>query len=146
MVNKKDGSYRMCIDYRALNKVTKKDAYPIPNISEMFDNLSGATIFTKLDAESGYHQIDMDERSIEKTAFTTKEGIFEFTKMPFGLVNGPATFQRAMDELLSEFIGKFVVVYLDDIIIFRKSLAEHDSHLKKVADKLKSRGVKLNEK
>ncbi|EQB62266.1 retrotransposon protein, partial [Vairimorpha apis BRL 01] len=103
MAKKKSGEYRLCVDYRRLNDITIKDAYPMPRVDDFFDALEGAAIFSRLDAKSGYHQIDMDPQDIEKTAFGTKEGLFEFVKMPFGLVNGPATFQRTMNTILREF-------------------------------------------
>lgn len=121
MVNKKNGGMRLCIDYRRLNNVTIKDSYPMPRTDEFFDQLADASFFTKLDAESGYHQIEMNPSDIEKTAFGCREGLFEFVKMPFGLVNGPATFQRVMNNILSDYIRKFVVVSMDDILIYSKS-------------------------
>ncbi|XP_014613889.1 PREDICTED: uncharacterized protein LOC106792185 [Polistes canadensis] len=136
MVPKKDGSFRLCVDYRRLNDITIRDAYPMPRTDEFFDALKGAKIFSKLDAKSGYHQIDMHPEDIEKTAFGCKEGLFEFVKMPFGLVNGPATFQR----VLRDFINKFVVVYMDDILIFSKTQEEHEVHVRTVLNRLKDRG------
>lgn len=108
----------MCIDYRGLNAVTKKDAYPMPRIDEILDRIGDATIFSAIDAFSGYHQVRVKEEDIEKTAFACRKGTYEFIKMPFGLVNGPATFQRIMNETFREENWKFLVVYLDDIVVF----------------------------
>jgi hypothetical protein len=132
LVKKKNGAYRLCVDYRALNDATVKDMYPMPRVDEVLDALAGANIFSKLDALSGFHQIEMHKDDIEKTAFGCREGLFEFVKMPFGLVNAPATFQRAMNRVLREYIGKFVMVYIDDIVIYSKSAEEHEGHLKSV--------------
>mmetsp|Transcript_606 Transcript_606/g.751 ORF Transcript_606/g.751 Transcript_606/m.751 type:complete len:133 (-) Transcript_606:2588-2986(-) len=110
----------MCVDYRVLNKNTIKDRYPFPRIEELFDCLKGAKVFSKLDLASGYHQIEVDSKDWEKTAFTTPFGLFEFKVMPFGLCNAPATFMRAMNNLLSPFIDKWLVVYLDDLLVFVK--------------------------
>jgi transposase InsO family protein len=140
----KGKDYRMCIDYRKLNEVTKRDAYPMPNIQEVLNALNGAEIFSKMDALSGYHQVELREEDVEKTAFGCKEGIFEFKKMPFGLVNAPATFQRLMDTALADVLWKFVVVYLDDIIVFSKSIEEHKIHLKIVQEKLEKMGMIFN--
>lgn len=146
LVPKKNKDWRLCVDYRHLNNITRKDKYPMPNIEEILDSLAGATIFSKLDALSGYHQIPMAEEDSEKTAFVCKEGIFEYIKMPFGLVNAPATFQRIMDKILEKEKWKFAAVYLDDIIIYSKSKDDHEKHLKIVCDKLKLAGIILNEK
>lgn len=108
---------RVVIDYRKLNEKTVDDKYPIPQIEEILDNLGKSTYFTTLDLKSGFHQIEMNSKDIEKTAFSTGQGHFEFTRMPFGLKNAPATFQRAMHSILADFIGIICFVYLDDIII-----------------------------
>lgn len=144
MVKKKDGSPRMCIDYRPLNEVTVRDAYPMPRIDEILDSLVNARVFSTLDATSGYHQIAVAPEDIPKTAFQTRSGLYEFTRMPFGLCNAPATFQRAMDNVLAEEKGKFVQIYLDDIIVYSRSMEEHTEHLRKVFEKIAKAGLRLN--
>ncbi|KAF9762051.1 Retrovirus-related Pol polyprotein from transposon 17.6 [Nosema granulosis] len=143
-VTKKDGSLRLCIDYRPLNKITIKDKYPIPRIDEILDSLAAAKIFTTLDATSGYYQLKVKEKDREKTAFSWKGGHYEFNRMPFGLCNAPATFQRAMDLILKDSIGQFVIPYLDDIIIYSKSVEEHKTHVKHILKKLKEHNIILN--
>ena len=136
-VPKKDGRWRMCIDYRALNKQNVKDQFPLPHIDSLLERLGQAKVFTKLDLASGYHQIAMEETSIQKTAFRTNRGHFEFIVMPSGLCNAPATFQRLMNKVFAENIGKFIAVYLDDILIFSRNLDEHWQHLRWALEKLR---------
>ena len=131
-VSKKDGSFRMCVDYRALNKLTVKNSYPLPRIDDIFDQLRGAKYFSKIDLRSGYHQIRLTPEAIPLTAFRTKYGLFEFTVLPFGLTNAPATFMTVMNDVFHEYLDVFVLVYLDDILVFSKTLQDHVKHLEKV--------------
>ena len=143
LVEKKNGDMRFCIDYRKLNSVTKKNSFPMPRIDDTLDMLHGKKFFSTLDLAAGYWQIELDEESKEKTAFITGQGLFEFIRMPFGLCNAPATFQRLMNHVLRDLIGIRVLVYLDDIIIFSNSLEEHLTHLREVLLRLRNAGLKL---
>ncbi|UYV69276.1 K02A2.6-like [Cordylochernes scorpioides] len=125
LFKKKDGTWRFCMDYRRLNKITRKDVYPLPRIDDTLDSLRGASIFSTMDLKSGYWQIEVDDTDREKTAFVTPDGLFEFKVMPFGLCNAPATFERNMDNLLRGLKWTICLCYLDDIIVFSKTMEEH---------------------
>ena len=147
MVPKKDGTNRMCIDYRKVNEITTKDAYPLPRIGQTIDALQGAGYFSSLDLASGYWQVPVAEKDRHKTAFCTPEGgLYEFVKMPFGLTNAPATFQRLMNEIFKEDLFKHVLIFLDDLLVYSETPAEHLEHLEKVFLKLRAAGLKLKPK
>ena len=137
-VPKKDGRWRMCVDYRALNRQTIRDRYPLPRIDDLLDRLGKAKHFTTLDLATGYHQIAVKNEDIPKTAFRTQRGQFEFVVMPFGVTNAPATFQRMMNSIFKEELDDFVLVYLDDILIFSETLQEHIKHIKTALEKLRT--------
>ncbi len=143
IVKKKDGTYRFCVDYRKLNDVTWKDSYPLPNIEDTFNTLAGARYFCSLDLAAGYWQVAMDEKSMEKTAFATREGLFEFTVMPFGLCNAPATFERLMDKVLGGLLWDRCMCYLDDIIVFGETFFKTLANLELVLQRVRSSGLRL---
>lgn len=143
LTNKKDGTQRFCVDYRKLNKLTTKDAYPLPRVDDIFSQLRGSTIFSTLDLEQGYHQIELAENDKPKTAFNSFLGLYEFNVLPFGLSNGPATFQRTMERVLRELNWKNCFVYLDDILIGSSNFSTHISDLQKVFDRIATAGLTL---
>jgi hypothetical protein len=136
-VHKKDGTLRMCVDYRALNKGSVKNRYHLPRIDDLFDRLSGAKVFSRIDLRSGYYQIRIAKGDEKKTTCRTRYGSYEFLVMPFGLTNAPATFCILMNDIFREWLDDFVVVYIDDILIYSNSLEEHAEHLRKVFQRLR---------
>ena len=144
MVSKPDGSIRFCTDYRALNKVTPQDPFPLPRIDDVFDRLSGSVFFSTIDLKSGYWQIELDDETIPKTAFSTPDGHYEYLRMPFGIRNAPAEFSRIMQQVLGHF--SFVQIYLDDITIHSKTFEDHLEHLSEVFKALQEADLKVNYK
>ena len=139
LVKKKDGSMRMCVDYRQLNKVTVKNKYPLPRIDDLLDQLRGASVFSKIDLRSGYHQIRVKDEDVPKTAFRTRYGHYEYLVMPFGVTNAPAIFMDYMNRIFHQFLDRFVVVFIDDILVYSKSYSEHEVHLRLVLQILQER-------
>jgi hypothetical protein len=140
-VKKKDQTLRMCMDYRPLNEVTIKNKYPLPRINILFDQLTGARLFSKIDLRSGYHQIGIRPEDIPKTAFTTRSGLFEYLVMSFGLTNAPAHFTYLMNSVFMPELDKFVVVFIDDILIYSKNEEEHAKHLRIVLTRLREHQI-----
>ncbi|GJY30656.1 putative reverse transcriptase domain-containing protein [Tanacetum coccineum] len=136
-VKKKDGSFRMCIDYRELNKLTVKNRYLLPRIDDLFDQLQGSSVYSKIDLRSGYHQLRVREEGISKTTFRTRYGHYEFQVMPFSLTNSPAIFMDLMNRVCKPYLDKFVIVFIDDILIYSKNKQEHEEHLKLILELLK---------
>jgi hypothetical protein len=140
---KADGSLRLCIDYRVLNEVTRKDAYPLPHVDDTLDELKGANFYTHVDLASGFGQVRVRDQDIHKTAFPARDGMMEWVAMPFGLCNAPATFQRMMNDILREFLHKFVHVYLDDVCVFSRTLENYLEHVRLVIQRFKEEGLKV---
>ena len=137
-VKKKDGTMRMCVDYRDLNRITIKNSYPLPRVEELFDRLQGAKYFSKIDLRSGYHQVRIHPDDVNKTAFRTRYGHYEFLVLPFGLTNAPATFMHLMQSIFEPHLDSFVIVFLDDILIFSKTIEDHKQHVRKVLELLRA--------
>ena len=144
IVRKKNGSIRCCCDYRRLNEITVRDAFPLPRMDECIDALSGAKFFSTLDLASGYHQVMMDEEDRHKTAFTSPFGLYEWTRLPFGLANAHAHFSRLMQYVMHDHLFQIMLVYLDDLLIYADSFEEHLRRLQLVCDRLKEVNLKLN--
>ena len=135
-VKKKDGTLRLCIDYRQLNKMTIKNRYPLPRIDDLFDQLHGAMVFSKIDLRYGYHQVRIKDEDIFKTTFSTRYGHYKFFVMPFGLTNAPTIFMCLMNNVIHKYLDKFVVVFIDGILIYSKSEEEHKKHLRTILQEL----------
>ena len=142
-VHKKDGTMRFCVDYRKLNAVTVRDSYPLPRMDECIDSFGDATVFTTLDCNSGYWQVEIAEEDRDKTKFASHSGLYRFLRMPFGLKNAPATFQRAVDIILSRVKWETALVYLDDVIFYSRTVTEHMAHVREVLRLLHTAGVLL---
>jgi hypothetical protein len=137
-VKKKDGTQQMCVDYRSLNEVTIRNKYPLPRIEDLFNQLKGANVFSIIDLRSGYHQLNIRESDIPKTAFHTRYGLYEYTVMSFGLMNALAYFMYLMNNVFMEYLDKFIVVFIDDILIYSRIEEEHEEHLRLVLERLRA--------
>ena len=140
-VKKKDCTLRLCIDYRQLNKMTIKKKYPLPRINDLIDQVGGAKIFSKLDLQSDYHKVKIKDEDIRKTTFQTRYRHYEFIVIPFGLTNASTTFMSLMNNIFSQYLDKFVVVFIDDILVYSKMEEEHDEHLQIVLQTLRKHKV-----
>ena len=138
-MKKKDGTLRMCIDYRKINKVTVKNKYPLPRIEDLSDQLKGAGVFSKIDLRSGYYQLRVKDVDVPKTAFRTRYGHYEFLVMPFGLTNAPTGFMDLMNKVFRPYLDQFVVIFIDDILVYSRDESEHEQHLKIVLQTLKEK-------
>ena len=139
LVKKKDGTLRLCIDYRQLNQVTIKNKYPLPRIDDLFDQLQGAQVFSKIDLRSGYYQLKIKEEDIPKTVFKTRYGHYEFLVMPFGLTNAPTAFMELMNRIFQPLLDGYVIVFIDDILVYSRSNQEHEEHLRNVLSILREK-------
>jgi hypothetical protein len=136
-IKKKDGTLRLCIDFRQLNKVIVKNKHPLPRIDDLFDQLKDAKIFLKIDLRSGYHQVRIKHEDINKTVFRTRYGHYEFTVVPFGLSNSPVVFMSLMNGVFRDYLNKFVIIFLDDIMVYSRTKEEHKQHLRMVLQVLR---------
>ena len=143
-VKKKDGSLRLCIDYRQMNRVTIRNQYPLPRIDELFDQLQGSRVYSKIDLRSGYHQLRVQESDVPKTAFRTRYEHYEFLLMPFGLTNAPAAFMDLMNPVFQPYLDRFVIIFIDDILVYSGSSEEHSEHLRIVLQTLRERQLYTN--
>jgi len=139
LVKKKDGSSRLCVDYRQLNKMTINNKYPLPRIDDLMDQLHGSSVFSKIDLRSGYHQILVKADDVQKTTFRSRYGHYEYVVMPFGVTNAPAVFMDYMNWIFRPFLDKFIVVFIDDILIYSKTQEEHAEHLRLVLSVLREK-------
>ena len=138
-VKNKDGTMRLCINYRQLNKITIKNKYPLSRIDDLFDQLQRASVFSKIDLRSGYHQLKIKESNVPKTAYRTRYGHYKFLVKPFGLTNAPAAFMDLMNRVFHPYLDKFVIVFIDDILVYSKNADEHALHLRTILQTLRDR-------